>query len=242
MTRMTILLFASGMGLLLGSFLGMGWMTHRDGLSLLAGDTVATRAGVWMPPFGRGFLGLLAGVLLLGWATQLSPVQSVDRVVRQQLYQRRGSSVALALNGLTRLGDPHPLLYGAVLVVMMLAGRGYAPRVSFVACAMIGTFGLELCGKLLFPQVRISQFLGQPLSGYPSGTTMRAMVLAGMLVGLWGPGWPQGWPRVWLWSAALGWPVVTSIAVMVLRWHTLSEVVGGLLLGAAWMGACLRRL
>ena len=73
-------------------------------VSLLAGETVATRAGLWMPPFGRGFLGLLAGVLLLGWATQLSPVQSVDRVVRQQLYQRRGSSVALALNGLTRLG------------------------------------------------------------------------------------------------------------------------------------------
>src|SRR5882672_4681226 len=106
MTRMTILLFASGMGLLLGSFLGMGWMIHRDGL---------------------GLFGLLAGVLLLGWTTQLSPVQSVDRVVRQHLYQRRGSSVALALNVLTRLGDPHPLLYGAVLVVMMLAGRGYAP-------------------------------------------------------------------------------------------------------------------
>ena len=184
MTRMTILLFASGMGLLLGSFLGVGWMTHRDGLGLFGGDTVATRAGVWMPPFGRGFLGLLAGVLLLGWATQLSPVQSVDRVVRQHLSQRRDSRVALALNVLTRLGDPHPLLYGAVLVVIMLAGGGYAPRVSIVACAMIGTFGLELRCKLLFPQVRISQFLGQPLSGYPSGTTMRAMVFAGMLVGL----------------------------------------------------------
>src|SRR6266850_2908498 len=240
MTRMTILLFASGMGLLLGSFLGMGWMIHRDGLGLLGGDTVAARAGVWMPPFGRGFFGLLAGVLLLGWTTQLSPVQSVDRVVRQHLYQRRGSSVALALNVLTRLGDPHPLLYGAVLVVMMLAGRGYAPRVSFVAYAMVGTFGLELCCKLLFPQVRMSQFLGQPLSSYPSGTAMRAMVLAGVLLGLWGPGWHHGWPRVWLWSAVAGWPIVIGTSVVVLRWHTLSEVVGGLLLGAAWVGVCLR--
>jgi len=239
---MTILLFASGMGLLLGSFLGMGWMIHRDGLGLLGGDTVAARAGVWMPPFGRGFFGLLAGVLLLGWTTQLSPVQSVDRVVRQHLYQRRGSSVALALNVLTRLGDPHPLLYGAVLVVMMLAGRGYAPRVSFVAYAMVGTFGLELCCKLLFPQVRMSQFLGQPLSSYPSGTAMRAMVLAGVLLGLWGPVWHHGWPRVWLWSAVAGWPIVIGTSVVVLRWHTLSEVVGGLLLGAAWVGVCLRRL
>ena len=45
-------------------------------------------------------------------------------------------------------------------------------RVGFVAYVMVGTFGLELCGNLLLPQVRMSQFLGQPLSGYPSGTTM----------------------------------------------------------------------
>ena len=67
-------------------------------LGLFGGDPVAIRAGVWMPPFGRGFFGLLAGVLLLGWATQLSPRESVDRVVRQHLSQWRGSSVALALN------------------------------------------------------------------------------------------------------------------------------------------------
>ena len=36
--------------------------------------------------------------------------------------------------------------------------------------------------------------------------------------------------------------MVIGTSVVVLRWHTLSEVVGGLLLGAAWVGVCLRRL
>jgi len=242
MTRMTMFLLASGIGLQLGSFLGMGWMIHRAGSGLLGWEAVAARTSMWMPPLGRGFLGFLVGFLLLGWATQLSPVQSVDRVVRQHVSQRQGSGVALALNALTRLADPPPLLLGAVLVAVMLAGRERAPMLGFVTCAMVGAFGLELCCKLWFPQVRTSQLLGQPLSSYPSGTAMRAMVLAGVLLGLWGPAWHHSWPRVWLWSAVAGWPMVIGTSVVVLRWHTLSEVVGGLLLGAAWVGVCLRRL
>jgi undecaprenyl-diphosphatase len=194
-----------------------------------------------MPPLGRGFLGLLVGFLLVGWATSLSPVQSVDRFVQQQVSQRKGSGVARALNALMRLADPHPLLLGAVVVAVILVGRERAPMLGFVTCAMVGTFGLELCCKLWFPQVRTSQFLGQPLSNYPSGTAMRAMVLAGVLLGLWGPVWHRGWPRVWLWSAVAGWPLIIATAVVLWR-HTLSEVVGGLLLGAAWVGVCLRRL
>jgi len=124
---------------------------------------------MWMPPLGRGFLGFLVGFPALGWATQLSPVQSVDRVVRQHVSQRQGSGVALALNALTRLADPPPLLLGAVLVAVMLRVASVLRCWAFVTCAMVAAFASRLCCKLWFPRFARVSSLGQPLSSYPSG-------------------------------------------------------------------------
>jgi membrane-associated phospholipid phosphatase len=242
MTRTMLVLFTSGMGLFVSSLLGIAWGVDADGWHIVHWEVVVARRTAWRRRLPLVSLLLFLGALLVGWATQLSTVQSVDRVIGQQLALRQGSSAALVLHALVRFGDPHPMLYGAMVVVVMAAGRGRAQALRLVAFAMVGTFGLELCGKILFPQVHTTEFLGQALSNYPSGTAMRAMVLALVLLVVWGPAHRRSWPRVWLRRAVVGWPILMSTALVVLRWHTLSEVVGGLLFGAAWVSLCLRLL
>jgi membrane-associated phospholipid phosphatase len=237
MTRMMLILLTSGMGLLVGSLLGIAWGVRSDGWAAAAARPMARRRRL-----AQVSLLLFVGALLLGWATQLPAVQSIDRLVGQHLLLREGSSMALVLNPLLHLMDPHPLIYGAMVVVVMAAGRGRAWPLCLLAFAMAGSLGLELCGKLLFPQVHTTQLLDQTFSNYPSGAAMRAMVLAMVLLAVWGPVQRWSWPRVWLRRAVVGWPMLISAAVVALRWHTLSEALGGLLFGASWAVLCLRLL
>jgi membrane-associated phospholipid phosphatase len=242
MTRTMIALFVIGVGLLLYALLGIAWMARREGVKIWAWEAAPACTVAWRKRLSSVSLLLFGAGLLLGWATPLSPVQSVDRIVGQQLYRRGGHSVAMTLKTLVRLGDPNPLVYSGLLVVLTRVVRGRAHALRLFAYTTIGAYGLELCGKLLFPQVRTSLLLGQALSNYPSGTAMRAMVLALVLLVIWGPARRRSWPHVWLRRAVVGWPILTSTAIVALRWHALSEAIGGLLLGAAWVGLCLRLL
>jgi membrane-associated phospholipid phosphatase len=133
----------------------------------------------------------------------------------------------MTLKALARLGDPNPLVYSGLLVVLtrVVLGRAHAFRV--VAYTAIGAYGLEVCGKLLFPQGRPSLLLGQSLSAYPSGTAVRALVLGGMLLVIGGPVCRRTWQRLLLGSVVVGWPMLMAVSVVSLGWHAPSEAVGG---------------
>jgi membrane-associated phospholipid phosphatase len=242
MTLTMIALLVSGVGLLLFSLLGMTWVARPNGLNILSWDAPPSRMIVWMKRPCRVLLLLFGGFLLLGWATQLSPVQAFDRIVGHHLHRRGGPSIAIALKTLVRIGDPHPLIYGMLVAVLLRHGRGRARVLRFFAYMIIGTFALELCFKILFHHVRPGLFFGLELSGYPSGTAMRAMVLAGALLAVGIPACRHTWQRAMLMSTCVGWPTVMGISVVSLGDHTPSEAVGGLLLGMAWLGICLRLL
>jgi undecaprenyl-diphosphatase len=167
-------------------------------------------------------------------------VRALDRIVGQHLHRVGGSSVALALERLVRVGDPHPLVYAMLLAALLCYGRGHASTLRFVAFMIVGTFALELGFKSLFHYVRPGSFLGLDLSGYPSGTAMRATVLAGALLTIGGSACHRTWQRGILVSAAVGWPLVVAVALVLSGDHTPSEVVGGLLIGTVWLGVCLR--
>jgi hypothetical protein len=233
-------LLVGGVGLLLYALLGIVGMAHRESMKLWGWEVAPACAIVWKRRLSAVSLLLFGASLLLGWATPLWPVQSVDRIVGQQLYRRGGPKVTITLKTLARLGDPNPLVYSGLWVVLTRVVRGRAHALRVFAYLTIGAYGLELCGKLLFPEVHTNRFLGQSLANSPSGAAMRAMVLALVLLVLWGPAHRPRWPRVWLRRAVVGWPILMSTAVMALRWHTLSEAIGGLLLGTAWVGLCLR--
>jgi hypothetical protein len=146
----------------------------------------------------------------------------------------------MTLKALARLGDPNPLVYGGLLVVLtcVVLGRAHAFRVF--AYTAIGAYGLEVGGKLLFPQGRPSLLLGQSLSAYPSGTAVRALVLGGTLLVIGGPVCRWTWQRLLLGSVVVGWPMLMAVSVVSLGWHAPSEAVGGQLLGTAWLSVCLR--
>jgi undecaprenyl-diphosphatase len=140
---------------------------------------------------------------------------------------------------MARIGDPHPLIYGMLLIVLLLSGRGRASALRFFGYMIIGTFALDLCFKILFHRVYPGLFFGLDLSGYPSGTAMRATVLVGALLAIVIPGCRHNWQRAMLVTTGAGWAIVMGISVVSLGHHTPSEAIGGLLLGMAWLGTCL---
>jgi membrane-associated phospholipid phosphatase len=225
---------------LLYALFGIAWMARRDGVKICGWEAAPACAVAWRKHLSSVALLLFGASLLLGWATQLSPVQSVDRIVEDHLYRRGGPNIAITLKMLAHLGDPNPLVYSGLLVVLTCVVRGRAHALRLFAYTTIGAYGLELCGKLLFPRVQASQLLGQILSSYPSGTAMRAIVLAGVLLVIAGPVCRRTWQRVLLGGVVVGWPMLMAVSVVSLGWHAPSEAVGGLLLGTAWWGVCLR--
>jgi membrane-associated phospholipid phosphatase len=126
---------------------------------------------------------------------------------------------------------PASFLVSGVLAVtccVLLARRGRLVPAGVWLAAWLGANAVELAGKvgLERPDVRWSN--GTPPvhvapfdHSYPSGHTARAVVLAALLA--------YAFPRVRVIAAA--WAVLVPAALVVAGDHTVSDVVGGLLLG-----------
>ena len=230
-------ILASG-GLLL-AVLGMGWLANQDG-EKPGGWAAAIRPPIDPTCLRWACLLLFGGFLLVGGVASLRPVQAFERRIGPHVVQRSGPSITRAMTILMQAGDPDWALAVMIMVVLLLRRQGQA--LGFFACTWFGISGLDLCGKILFHRVHPWLFLGQFLSSYPSGTAMRAALLSSVLLILGGPVCCRPWQRGGLWSAAVGWSLLMSAAVVYAGWHTPTDVVGGLLLGVGWFGVSLQLL
>jgi membrane-associated phospholipid phosphatase len=188
-------------------------------------------------------LAVFTGIVIAGWLTRIDD-WAIDHVM-PGLDPHSNVSI---VNG-TGLWRPFPLpapwwekvldvyLYPASLLVSavvtaaccaVLARRGYVVPALVWLAAWLGANAVELAGKLGLdrPDVRWSN--GTPSvhvvsfdHSYPSGHTARGVVLAALLA--------YAFPRVRIVAAV--WLLLVPVALVAAGDHTVSDVVGGLLLG-----------
>ncbi len=177
-----------------------------------------------------------AFLLLAVLVHRVDAVQHLDAVILLRFLEpgARGDSVAAAVVLLGDLGVLLPLL-ALACAIALTRGR---PRAALAAFAIVA--GANLTTQLFktvlaHPRVQVMLGIDQiAANSFPSGhtTAIASIVVAYLFVV----------PREWIVTVALGGAVAIAAvgsSVMALSWHYPSDVLGGLLVVAAWGFATL---
>lgn len=220
------------------------------GIDCLVTRTEA-RAPRWRPfeQFtGRALAGLLVvvgagagfGILLLLVRFQWSPLYAVDRGVAADLNAvvSRHHPLVTALKAVTSFGGRPIMLWllGVAVALLLIRRR---PRLAlYLVTATVGATMLDPALKLIVGRLRPVvdvPVAAAPGNSFPSGHALGSFVAYGALLLVFLPAIPRrarpfAMALVGLLVAAIGF---TRIALGV---HYLSDVIGGWLLGLAWLG------
>ncbi len=203
----------------------------------------------------QGYMGLqlTIGVLLLVGASWLfggiaedvvhgDPLTVVDRHVAAWIHQRRTHRMLFAMRAVTALGsrDVVVAVTGAAALVLLWTRRWY--RLLALALVLPGGALLDILLKAAFHRARpdfadtVGLFQGY---SFPSGHAMGATLLYGLLAAF-----AVQSLRSWRWRArAVTGAIVVVLLVafsrLYLGAHYLSDVLGGIAAGTAWLALCL---
>jgi membrane-associated phospholipid phosphatase len=162
---------------------------------------------------------LFAALAVLGAAVREGRLETVDHLAYQHLQPLRKGD----WNLLTTAAGP---VAASLLVLAGAARLRRAPRVRAAwVLAFAAGIAIEIAGKRLVERAGIDadRMPWMAHDGYPSGHTMRGVLVAGVLASV--------WPRARL--ALVAWAVTNAALVEATGMHPLSEVTGGLLAGMA---------
>ena len=167
---------------------------------------------------------LFAALVILGAAVRQGRLEAIDHFAYLHLQPLRTGDWSLLTTPAGPLAAPLLLIAGAVAM-----RRPATVRVAWMI-VFAASIPIELAGKRLVvrPHVDADRLPWHAHDGYPSGHTMRGVVLAGVLAAAFPP---ARLPLI-VWAAA------NAALVETTGMHPLSEVAGGLLGGAALV-ACV---
>jgi undecaprenyl-diphosphatase len=196
-------------------------------------------------------LGLLACLMLAGLfallAAQVDGPQPppLDYRIYQTLREHREHSPLLkfTVRHITDFGDVPVLLpLGMAVVGLSLIRRNWALATSWVAVVLLGVL-LNDGAKDLFQRARPLVYDGivaESSYSFPSGHSMAAMISYGLLGYLFLLALPPRRSVRGLALACLSLIVlIVGFSRMYLSAHWLTDVLGGFLLGAAWLALCI---
>lgn len=167
---------------------------------------------------------LLAALVILGAGVREGRLEAIDHFAYLHLQPLRKGDWSLLTTPAGPLAAP----------LLVIAGAAAMRRPATVRVAWLLVFAasipIELAGKRLAVRAHVDADRLPWLAhdGYPSGHTMRGVILAGVLA--------AAFPRARL--PLIVWAAANAALVETTGMHPLSEVIGGLLGGAALV-ACV---
>lgn len=176
--------------------------------------TPAGRTLRWLVP-----LALFAAATALALLVHQGQLRTLDHYGFTELMPLRGTAWK-------HLTDPVEAPIAALLIVLPLIKLREQRAVAVAwAAAFAASFVVEIIGKTLVkrPYATPGHLLGPANGTFPSGHTMRALIVAAAI--------SVAWPRV-RWLAAL-WALSTVVLVEASGMHVISEVAAGILCGTA---------
>jgi undecaprenyl-diphosphatase len=196
-------------------------------------------------PVARSAVGLLAvigagtafGVLLLLVRVKWRPLLTLDLETAEELNEEvsRHHALVVLLRAVTNLGGPLFVTALVTVTVVVLLWRRRYREATFLAVAGIGGLILSPTLKLLVGRLRpVVEVPLQTATGnsFPSGHALGATIAYGSLLLVFLPSRFRA-GTIGLVAVLIAAIAFTRVALGV---HYVSDVVGGVLLGAAWVG------
>jgi undecaprenyl-diphosphatase len=231
-----------------------GTKTHSGPLGRLDPDKPAPPGTVPRPPLGAatltvlaGFIGLIASLFVLGTIAEgvrSHEVFALDTWATPFLHGMASPGLNAFMNTLTDFGSSPIIIPVFVAVVAVLLWKRRYGAAAFLGLASGGALVLDVTMKLFFqrPRQQLAWARVLPDYSFPSGHTMNAVVFYVALALIL---WSVFGRRTGL--VAMGVAIVLALGVGVSRiylgYHYLTDVVGGLMAGTAWLlvvGAAFR--
>ena len=194
-----------------------------------------------------GFAGLTACLVVFGSVAEgvrSQEVFALDAWASPFLHGISSPEMDAAMTAITTLGTTYVIVPALVVIGVWLLRTGHVRSLVFLIVAMLGSLVLQAALKPIFARPRPELAWAQVLPDYsfPSGHTLNAVVFYGgvaLVV------WSLHGRRAGL--AAVAAAAVVGLAVGVSRiylgYHFLTDVVGAMLAGIAWLlvvGAAFR--
>jgi undecaprenyl-diphosphatase len=237
-----------------GSRVDAGPKAESGPLGRIDPDTPAPRGTVPRPPLGpatltvlAGFIGLIASLFVFGSIAEgvrSHEVFALDTWATPFLHGMASPSLNALMNALTDFGSSLIIIPVFVAVIAVLLWKHRYGAAAFLGVASGGALVLNVTMKLFFqrPRQQLAWAHVLPDYSFPSGHTMNAVVFYVALALIL---WSVFGRRTGL--VAMGVAVLLALGVgasrIYLGYHYLTDVVGGLMAGTAWLlvvGAAFR--
>ena len=177
------------------------------------------------------------GLLLLLVRGRWAPLTGFDQSVADGINGVVQPFVGV-LNGISRLGGRPFMFWLVVLTVLLLLIRRRTHLALYLVVTGLGALVLDPSLKTLVGRVRPiveTPVASAPGNSFPSGHALGSMVVYGALALVFLPAVPPRWRKLFL--GVLGLTVLLiGFSRVALGVHFVSDVLGGWLLGIAWLG------
>jgi undecaprenyl-diphosphatase len=212
------------------------------GLPAVAADRLQPQSRYELREVLVGIAVVLVGVpfgLLLHQVTTDGPLTALDESAAQYLHTRLVDETAISavLRVVSFTGKPIFLTFAVGLPVLWLWRRGGRKLAVFLTVVSIGGGIVDTIVKVAVgrPRPKFDEPIATAFgNSFPSGHSMSSLVCFGALLLVFLPLIPSAWRRfaigvTVLWVAAIG------FSRLALGVHFISDVLGGYVLGAAWL-------
>lgn len=172
--------------------------------------------------------------------TDSDGVAGLDRPLLDQALTLRNPMADAVITGYTEIAGPIGMPVIAVLSIVILAihRRSWTPAVLIIAAGG-GSLLMTVAGKDLIARDRPPLSDAVPpyefSASFPSGHTLNAVVVVGIIAYLLILRRHSTRSRVWLGTGAVAFAITVGISRVYLGHHWFTDVLAGFILGAAWL-------